>query len=208
MAAVTICSDFEAPQNKVWHCFHCLPIYFPWSDGTRCHDLRFLMLSFKPTFSLSSFTFIKRIFSSSSRSAIRVVSSAYLRLLIFLLAILIPAYASSSLVFLMMYSACKLNKQGDNIQPWRTPFPIWNQSVVTCPVLTVDSWLAYKFLKEEISLLTTQKKTLHMDITRWSTPKSDWLYSLQPKMEKLYTVNKNKTRSWLWHRSWTPYCPI
>ena len=36
-----------------------------------------------------------------------------------------------------------------------------------------------------------------MDITRWSTPKSDWLYSLQPKMEKLYTVNKNKTRSWL-----------
>jgi len=41
-----------------------------------------------------------------------------------------------------------------------------------------------------------------MDITRWSTPKSDWLYSLQPKMEKLYTVNKNKTRSWLWLRSW------
>ena len=44
-------------------------------------------------------------------------------------------------------------------------------------------------------LPTTQEKTLHMDITRWSTPKSDWLYSLQPKMKKLYTVNKNKTRS-------------
>ena len=46
---------------------------------------------------------------------------------------------------------------------------------------------------------TTQEKTLHMDITRWSTPKSDWLYSLQslqPKMEKLYTVSKNKIRSW------------
>ena len=57
-------------------------------------------------------------------------------------------------------------------------------------------------------LPTTQEKTLHMDITRWSTPKSDWLYSLQPKMEKLYTVNKNKTRSWLWLRSWTPYCQI
>ena len=57
-------------------------------------------------------------------------------------------------------------------------------------------------------LLTTQEKTLHMDITRWSTPKSDWLYSLQPKMEKLYTVNKNKTRSWLWLRSWSPYCQI
>ena len=44
-------------------------------------------------------------------------------------------------------------------------------------------------------LPTTQEKTLHTDITRWSTPKSDRLYSLQPKMEKLYTVNKNKTRS-------------
>ena len=54
----------------------------------------------------------------------------------------------------------------------------------------------------------TQEKTLHMDITRWSIPKSDWLYSLQPKMEKLYTVSKNKTRSWLWLRPWTPYCQI
>ena len=43
-----------------------------------------------------------------------------------------------------MYSAYKLNKQGDNIQPWRTPFPIWNQSVVPCPVLTVASWPAYR----------------------------------------------------------------
>ena len=87
------------------------------------------MLSFKPTFSLSSFTFINRLFRSSSLSAIRVVSSAYLWLLIFLPAILIPAYASSSPAFFMMYYAYKLNKQGDNIQPWRTPFPIWNQSV-------------------------------------------------------------------------------
>ena len=124
MAAVTIFSDFWDPQNKVWHCFHCFPIYFPWSDGTRCHDLSFLNLDFKPTFSLSSFTFIKRLFSSSSLPAIRVVSSASRRLLIFLLAILIPACASSSPAFHMMYSACKLNKKGDNIQPWRTPFPI------------------------------------------------------------------------------------
>ena len=57
-------------------------------------------------------------------------------------------------------------------------------------------------------LPTTQEKTLHMDITRWSIPKSDWLCSLQPKMEKLYTVRKNKTGSWLWLRSWTPYCQI
>ena len=75
--------------------------------------LVFRMLSFKPTFSLSSFTFIKRLFSSSSLSAIRVVSSAYLKLLIFLLEILIPACASSSPVFLMMYSAYTLNKHDE-----------------------------------------------------------------------------------------------
>ena len=121
-----------------------------------CHEvmgpdamiLVFWMLSFKTTFLLSSFTFIKRLFSSSL-SAIRVVSSAYLRLLMFLPAILIPAYASSSPAFLMMYFAYKLNKQGDNIQPWHTPFPIWNQSVVPCPV-TVASWPAYRFLQRQV----------------------------------------------------------
>jgi len=85
---------------------------------------------------VSSFTFIKRLFSSSLLSAVRVVSSAYQRLLIFLPAVLIAACASSNPAFLMMYSAYKLNKQGDNIQPWRTPFPIWNQFIVPCPVLT------------------------------------------------------------------------
>ena len=110
----------------------------------------FWMLSFKPTFSLSSFTFLKKLFSSSSLSAIRVVSSASLSLLIFLPAILIPAHASSSPAFLMMYSAYKLNKQGDNIQLWSTPFPIWNQPVVPCPILTVASWPVYRFLKRQV----------------------------------------------------------
>ena len=92
-----------------------------------CHEvigpdamiLVFWMLSFKPIFSLSSFTFIKRLFSYSL-SAIRVMSSAYLRLLIFLPAILIPACASSSPAFFMMYAAYNLNKHDDNIQPWHT----------------------------------------------------------------------------------------
>ena len=63
-------------------------------------------------------------------------------------------------------------------------------------------------------LPTTQEKTLHMDITRCPDiytrhhQKSDWLYSLQPKVEKLYKVSKNKTRSWLFFISWTPYCQI
>ena len=90
------------------------------------------MLSFKPAFPLSSFTFIKRLFKTFLFYAIRVVSSAYLSLLIFLPPILIPAYDSSSLAFHMIYSACKLIKQGDNIQPCCTPFPVLNQSVVSC----------------------------------------------------------------------------
>ena len=79
-----------------------------------------------------------------------MVSSAYLRWLIFLPEILILSCTSSSPSFLMMYFAYKLNKQGDNIQPWRTPFPIWNQSVVPCPVLTVASWPAYRFFKRQV----------------------------------------------------------
>ena len=106
MAASLYVVIFGAPQNSQ----DCFPIYLPWSDGTRCHDLSFLNVKFKTTFSLSSFNFIKRLFSSSSFSAIMVVSSAYLRLLIFLPEILIPPCASSSPAFLMMYSAYKLNK--------------------------------------------------------------------------------------------------
>ena len=117
-----------------------------------CHEVMgpdamifiFWMLSFKLAFSLSCFTFIKRFFSSSSLSVFKVVSPAYLRL-IFHMAILIPACESSSLTFYMMYSAYNLNKQGDNIQPWCTPFPIWNQSIVLCLVLTVASWPTYRF---------------------------------------------------------------
>ena len=104
-----------------------------------CHEvmgpdvmiLVFRMLSFKLKFSLSSFTFIKRLFRFSSLFAIKVLSSVYLRLLIFLLTICIPVCALSSLAFCMMYSVQKLNKQGDNIQPLYTPFPIWNQSIVS-----------------------------------------------------------------------------
>ena len=108
------------------------------------------MLGFKPAFSLFTFTLIKRLFSSSSLSAIRMVSSAYLRLLMLLLPIFIPACNSSSPAFLMMCSAYRLNNQGNNIQPWPTPFPIWNQCVFPCPVLTVASLPAYRFLKKQV----------------------------------------------------------
>ena len=137
MAAVTICSDFGAQKNKVWHCFHCLPTYLPQSNGKRCHNLHFFECWALHVFSLPSFTFIKRFFRSSPIFAVRVVSFACLRLLIFLLAILIPTCASSSQAFSVMYSASNLNKHGGNIQPWHIPFLICKQSALWWLVLMV-----------------------------------------------------------------------
>ena len=87
------------------------------------------MWNFKPAFSLPFFTLIKRLFSSSTLSAIRVVSFAYLKLLIFLLiqGELIQACVSSSLAFHMMHSAYKLNKQGDYLT-LRYSFPNFETS--------------------------------------------------------------------------------
>ena len=141
---------WEPPKIKSDTVSTVSPSIFHEVMGPDAMILVFWMLSFKPTFWLFSFTFIKRPFSSSLFSAISVVSSAYLRLLIFLPAILIPACALSRPAFLMMYSVYKLNKQGDSVQPWHTPFPIWNQSVVPYPVLTVASWPAYRFLKRQV----------------------------------------------------------
>ena len=101
-----------------------------------------LIFSFKPTLSLSSFTLIKRLFNSSLLSAICISE-----MLIFLPAILIPACESSSLEFHMMYSAYKLNKQGDNMQAFCTPFPILNHFFIPYLVLTAASWPAYRFLR-------------------------------------------------------------
>ena len=81
--------------------------YLPWSDGTECHYLSFLNVEFQ-----SSFFILLLYFHQEALSAIRVVSSVYLRLLIFLLAILIPACASSSSAFCMMYSAYKVKQVG------------------------------------------------------------------------------------------------
>ena len=96
---------FWVQLNKVCHSFHFFPIYLPGSDGTDAMILVFWMLNFKPAFSLYSFTFIKRLFSSSLLSAIRVVSSIYLRLLIFQLYVYIyplplesPSHAPHSLI--------------------------------------------------------------------------------------------------------------
>ena len=138
MAAVTICSDSGALENRVCYCFYFFPIYLPWNDGTGCHDLSFLHMKFQPAFSLSSSTFIKRSFSSSLLSATRVVSSAY-QLLIFLLAILTPACYSSSLAFYMMYLVYKLIRVTIYSlyvlfsQNWASPlFHVWFCYFLTC----------------------------------------------------------------------------
>ena len=151
MAAVTICSDFGAQEEEICHRFHLFPFYFCAVMRLDAMMLFFLIFSFKLALSLSSFTLIKWLFSSSLLSAIRVVSSTYLKLM-FLPPISIPAYNSSSLVFLLMRSAYRLNKQGDSRQPCRTPFSILNQSVVPYRVLTVASWPTYRFLKRQVRL--------------------------------------------------------
>ena len=96
--------------DTICHCFYFFFFYLTWSDGIGCHDLNFLNAEFQVSFSLSSFILIKPVFSSSSLSNIRVILSAYLRL-IFLLAVLIPACDSSNPAFCMTRSAQNLNKQ-------------------------------------------------------------------------------------------------
>ena len=115
-----------------------------------CHDLSFLILSLKWALSLFSFTLIKRHFSSSSLSAIRVVSSGYLRLFVLLSPILIPACNSWSPTFLIMYSAYRLNKQGNSRQRCCILSPILNQTVVPYRVLTVASCPTYRFLRRQV----------------------------------------------------------
>jgi len=85
-----------------------------------------------------------------------------LKLLIFLPAILIPSCDSSSPAFHIMYSAYKLNKHSDNMQPWCTPFPILNWSVVPCKVLTVASWPAYRFLRRQEKKERKEVKSLSL----------------------------------------------
>ena len=141
-----------------------------------CHEVMaldamifvFWILSFKPVFLTLLFHFHQGSLIPLP-SAIRMVSSAYLRLLMFLPVILIPACTSSSPAFCMMYSAYKLNKQGDNIQPWCTLSPILNQSVVACPVLTVASWPAYRFLRRQVrwSIIPISLRIFHTLL--WST---------------------------------------
>ena len=150
MAAVTIHSDLRAQKRNSVTASTFSPSICHEVMGPDAMILVFLIFSFKLAFSFSSFTFIKRLFISSPISAVRVVSSAYLSLLMFFPPVLIVAYKSSIPAFLMMCSVYKLNKQGDNKQPCCTPFSILNQWVVPYRVLAVASWSAYRFLRRQV----------------------------------------------------------
>ena len=80
-----------------------------------------------------------------------------------------------------MYSAHKLNKQGDNIQPWHTPFPVRNQSVVPCPVLTIVSWTAYWFPRRQV---------------RWSGLPISWrfFHNCDPHSQRLWCNQQSRSR--------------
>ena len=98
-AAVTIHSDFRAQEEEICHDFHIFPFYLVWSNGARFHDLSFKRFFHSPPSPLSRGSLVPPL------SAIRVALFVYLRLLMFLPPILIPAYNSSSPAFLMMCSA-------------------------------------------------------------------------------------------------------
>ena len=178
VAAVTVSVILEPKKIKSVIVYDFFPFYCHEVMGPDAMIIVYWMLSFKPAFSLSSFTLSKRLFGSSSISAITVVLSAYLRLLIYFPAILIPVCESSSPTFHMMYSVCKSNKQGNNIQPWQTPFPILNQSVVPCLALTVAFWPTYWFLRRQVkwSDIPISLRTFHSLL--WSTQRlshSQWI---------------------------------
>ena len=139
MAAVTVHNDFGAQENKICHHFKFFCIYLSISHG----NLNFLNVKFWACF-FSSFIFIKKLFSSSSLSSIKVVSSAYLRLLIFLPVILIPAGSSSSPAFhrgtlhrglplwLRGKKKCRSCKKG-GFDPWIRKIP-WRRAWQPTPV--------------------------------------------------------------------------
>ena len=152
MAAITVCSEFGAQENKICHSFHFPPSICHEVMGPDVMILVFLMLSFQPAFSLSSFTLIKTLLSSSSLSAIRVVSSAYQRLLIFLPAKSIPAYDSSQATWFPPYfinptTVLHLDRQDFYLLHCLYPGLLPITGLFLCSILPPDpSYMVYTYL--------------------------------------------------------------
>ena len=142
--------DFGAQENEVCHSFHCFPIYLAWNDGTGCHDLSFLNVKFSATFFTLLFHFHQETLQFLFAFCLEGVVICISEVIDISPGDLDSNCASSNPAFHMMYSTYKLNKPRDNIQLWRDPFPIWNKSIVPCRVLTVASWLSYRFLRRQV----------------------------------------------------------
>ena len=171
----------EPPKVKPVTVSIVSPSIFHEVMGLDAMILMFWMLSFTSFFTLL-FHFHQEALQFLFAFCHRVVSSAYLRLLIFLTAILIPACASSSPAFHMIYSAYKLNKQADSIQPWHIPFQFGASPLFhACPVLTVASWPAYRFLRRQIrwSGIPISLKIFHSLL--WSTQSKALTQSIKQK---------------------------
>ena len=118
MAAVTICSDFGAQENKVFHWFHCFSIYLPWSDGTRCHNLNFLSIDVyqifhSPLLPLSRGPLVPLCFLPLGWWHPHIWGYWY-----FSGNLDSNLWFFRSVILHLMYSAFKLNNKGDNKQPW------------------------------------------------------------------------------------------
>ena len=182
LAAVTIYSDLEPKKRKsvttsTFLLSICHAVMGP--DAMILVCLFVCLFCLNPTLSLSSFILIKRLFSSSSLSAIRVLSSTHLRLLMFLLPILISAWNSSSLAFLMKLSVYRLNKQGE--QQTVLSHSFLNLKPIPYRVLTVASWPAYRFLRRSVrcSGIPISLRIFHCLL--WSTEPQALVYSVTQK---------------------------
>ena len=136
MSAVTIHNDFGAQVNKICHCFHFFSFYLPWRDGTRCHDLSFfeswisnhLFHSLLSPTSRSSLVFLH--FLPVEGYHLRIWGCWYFSWQSWFQSV---SHPPQHFIWSTLHnSVCKLNKQGDNIQPCHTLFPILNQPIAPC----------------------------------------------------------------------------
>ena len=150
VAAVTICSGLEPKKIKSVTAFTFFLFYLPWSDGTGCHDLGFFSVEFQASFFTCLFhphqeTLVHLHSLPLEWFHLHIWGCWYFCQQSWFQLVIHPSPA-----FHIMYSEYKLNKQSDSIKPWQTPFSILNQSVVLCPLLTVASWPAFRFLRRQV----------------------------------------------------------
>ena len=149
MAAVTICSDFGAQENKICNCFHFFPSIWHEVMGLDAKILVFWMVSFKPAFHSplphsSRSSLVPLYFLPLKGYYLQIWGCWYFSWQSWFQLVIHPAS------YFIWYILHILNKQGDNIQPFCTSLPILAQSVVPCLILTVVSWPTYRFLRRQI----------------------------------------------------------